>query len=190
MTEDNYREKYDAIKTHYWVPIWISCIALAAVFALFLVLTVEDSNQFGIAIGVLQFLLAVTALAGFWTIRNAAKDSARAKEKQIADEVTKERLKNAEEIIRAQVNLKLTEFLQTKEAELLIREQVRQLGLAKFIPPRAVEKAKSANISELKPNLPAIPTGPDTVDWNNKKLDKTMTATFKIPNHDGEKWDG
>jgi len=159
------------------------------------VVSVKDANQFGVAIGILQFLLAVTALAGFWTIRNAAKDSARLEAnkvaEKVADKVTKEKLSNVEEVIREEVNLRLTSFLQTNEAELLIREQVRQLGLAKFIPPGAVEKAKSANISEIRPDLPAIPHAPNSIDWGSKKLDKKkMIATFTVPNNDGESFLG
>lgn len=144
----------------------------------------DDWNAIALSMSVLQTLLALLAFLGFWMVRNASRDAAKDEAKKICDEIAAKAIDDAKVNTRLHVNTTLTQFMQSDEGTKMIREQIRQLEVSRYIPQGAVDKVKSANVSETKPFLPSMQNDPNGVDW------KKSIGKFAVPNTNLEENDG
>jgi len=101
MTEDEQFKIYTELKLLHWMPMVLSALTFICLLGIIQLISVSDKDQFGVAIAILQTLMAAAAFAGFWAVRGSAIQAARKAAKDEMKEFTKN---DCPSIIRRYVN--------------------------------------------------------------------------------------
>jgi len=77
MTDEDQYKIYTELKLLHWMPMVISVLTFICLLGIIQLVSVSDKDQFGIAMSILQTVMALAAFAGFWAVRGAAIDAAK-----------------------------------------------------------------------------------------------------------------